>query len=318
MSEHDQEAVLASLMPSKNQFVMDLVAEAGIDVRPWAVKKDGAPVVHPRANPNYCYEWAFGGGSEPVAFCVPHNLLKVEAGNIVYEDNVREFGNSSKLKTLEQGSSSAFKSRVTTRASRSARFDQRIAAAFRNNAPLRVILLGGSIADTLEGDKSSVDARRVDESAWWVDEYDQATGRYRWVRGSRPLGKPANRVEDTGTIGNAEYVDQFSVNAPVKRVQITGEVIVRSQDIRRRVLRRAAGLCECCGRQGFATAGGGIYLETHHVVPLCEYGPDNEGNVVALCPDDHRRAHFGEERDALRSKLLAKLDAFSSSTLRSN
>ena len=52
---------------------------------------------------------------------------------------------------------------------------------------------------------------------------------------------------------------------------------------------------------------GTVFLETHHVVPLSEKGPDVEWNVVALCPNDHRRAHYGVDRVALRESLLAKL-----------
>jgi 5-methylcytosine-specific restriction protein A len=54
-------------------------------------------------------------------------------------------------------------------------------------------------------------------------------------------------------------------------------------------------------------AGGGVYLETHHVVPLSEKGVDHERNVVALCPNDHREAHHGERRNAIRTQLLAML-----------
>ncbi len=50
---------------------------------------------------------------------------------------------------------------------------------------------------------------------------------------------------------------------------------------------------------------GSLYLETHHVIPLGEGGPDDDANVVALCANDHRRAHFSEERAAIRKKLLA-------------
>ncbi|MFT2675409.1 HNH endonuclease, partial [Escherichia coli] len=64
------------------------------------------------------------------------------------------------------------------------------------------------------------------------------------------------------------------------------------------------GRCELCGVAGFATEAG-IYLETHHVIPLAENGPDHPSNVVALCANDHRRAHFAAERQAIREQLLA-------------
>ena len=52
---------------------------------------------------------------------------------------------------------------------------------------------------------------------------------------------------------------------------------------------------------------GSIYLETHHVFPLGELGPDIEWNVLAICPNDHRRAHYAEDRDQMRAKMVEKL-----------
>lgn len=59
-----------------------------------------------------------------------------------------------------------------------------------------------------------------------------------------------------------------------------------------------------CGRPGFEMARGTIYLETHHVVPLALGGPDADRNVVALCADDHRRAHFAVDSDEIANRLL--------------
>lgn len=66
---------------------------------------------------------------------------------------------------------------------------------------------------------------------------------------------------------------------------------------------RARGVCELCGTEGFRTAAGQVYLETHHVAPLSEGGLDQVSNVVALCPNDHRRAHHGSDRSDIRSRL---------------
>jgi 5-methylcytosine-specific restriction endonuclease McrA len=59
----------------------------------------------------------------------------------------------------------------------------------------------------------------------------------------------------------------------------------------------------------FDIATGSIYLETHHVVPLAENGPDHTSNVVAICPKDHRRAHYAAERDEIAIRLTAILDS---------
>lgn len=52
---------------------------------------------------------------------------------------------------------------------------------------------------------------------------------------------------------------------------------------------------------------GKIYLETHQVIPLSEDGPDKLSNVVALCANHHRQAHFGESRKKIRKALRDRL-----------
>jgi 5-methylcytosine-specific restriction protein A len=40
---------------------------------------------------------------------------------------------------------------------------------------------------------------------------------------------------------------------------------------------------------------------------LANQGPDTLENVIALCPNHHREAHFGIDRVHLEKKLTAKL-----------
>ena len=49
------------------------------------------------------------------------------------------------------------------------------------------------------------------------------------------------------------------------------------------------------------------YLESHHVIALANDGEDRLTNVIALCPNDHREAHFGERRDYIESRMILKL-----------
>jgi len=129
-----------------------------------------------------------------------------------------------------------------------------------------------------------------------VHAYDDASGRVRLVRGETPL------VSST-------FVDQFSVPEPVEKRQVSAARYPRSAEVRASVLRRSQGICEHCGTPGFKTVDGAIYLETHHVVALADGGADQEWNVVALCANDHRHAHYGERRDKVREELLEKLAA---------
>ena len=85
----------------------------------------------------------------------------------------------------------------------------------------------------------------------------------------------------------------------------TGLAYLRDRHLRNIALLRANGRCMLCKEQGFAMPGGGFYLETHHIVPLSEGGPDDSTNLVALCANHHREAHFGRSRLPMRQRLLA-------------
>ena len=66
---------------------------------------------------------------------------------------------------------------------------------------------------------------------------------------------------------------------------------------------RAKGRCELCGEHGFEMPDGRTYLETHHIDALGEGGLDTDANVAALCPNDHRQAHFSVKREDIRVAL---------------
>ena len=83
---------------------------------------------------------------------------------------------------------------------------------------------------------------------------------------------------------------------------------VRDQAVRQAVLARAKGICEFCGGRGFETRSGGAFLETHHVISLSQQGADKVTNVIALCPNDHRRAHFGSDWQRLQDQFLQILE----------
>jgi 5-methylcytosine-specific restriction protein A len=82
---------------------------------------------------------------------------------------------------------------------------------------------------------------------------------------------------------------------PVERKQA---IRYRSDAIRVYVLKRAEGACEGCGNQApFTTIAGRPYLEPHHIRRLSDGGPDHPQWVAALCPNCHRRSHYGFDRD---------------------
>ncbi|WP_051335372.1 HNH endonuclease [Methylocapsa acidiphila] len=74
------------------------------------------------------------------------------------------------------------------------------------------------------------------------------------------------------------------------------------------VLIAAGGTCEVCDLPApFKDASGEPFLEVHHVRPLAEGGPDQTDNAVAVCPNCHRRLHFGVDKETVRHATIAKV-----------
>lgn len=285
---------------------MDLVASAGIDVAPWRTKADGSPVRSPRANPHYCYEWSFGGGQQPTALCIWHKDLTLGEGGICCEDSLRQFALKLDLVAIEQRNPSHVKSRARDQAKRARNFDSLVQSAYRKGAPVRVILLVGEDkgAEQLGWDTSKVKYRSLDSASWYVHAYSDADGRFRLVR-------DVATVRSTQSVSAVQpaplYADQFSIPEQRQRVLVEASVLPRSPEVRKNVLRRSNGLCEHCGVPGFRMANGAVYLETHHVIPLADEGPDVEWNMLAICPNDHRRAHYAMERGTILAEMVEKL-----------
>ena len=79
----------------------------------------------------------------------------------------------------------------------------------------------------------------------------------------------------------------------------------RSPEIASYAKRRAAGVCQLCQKTApFKDKYGEPYLEAHHVNWLSRGGEDSIDNVVALCPNCHRKMHVIDDTKDVR-KLLA-------------
>ena len=75
------------------------------------------------------------------------------------------------------------------------------------------------------------------------------------------------------------------------------EVIVyeRNPDVVAEVLARAKGVCQACKKPApfLKKSNGKPYLEVHHINQLAEGGEDTVENAIAVCPNCHRKAHYG-------------------------
>jgi 5-methylcytosine-specific restriction enzyme A len=160
----------------------------------------------------------------------------------------------------------------------------------------RVVVLAGRRRDRDSPDQQSskVTKRLLDSMAWGVAAYDEQTGDFTLVRDL-----------------SSRLVDQFTVQAatdtPSETYTVTGQVYVRNPVVRQQALKRAGGKCEWCGEPGFQMADGSVFLETHHIRALSDGGPDVVTNVAALCPNHHREAHYGANRQAIYETLRHKI-----------
>lgn len=65
--------------------------------------------------------------------------------------------------------------------------------------------------------------------------------------------------------------------------------------------------CECCGKTTFLTIKDEAYLEYHHLLPFnIVDGPDHYINIFGICPDCHRRIHYGKEQS--KEEMYNKID----------
>lgn len=326
--------ILESLLPTSRAAVMDLVAEAGVDVSGWSRKQNGDIVANPRANPQYCYEWSFGRNDEPRVLCVWHKDLSIDDGQVVLAWNAKSLARRLDTIARDRFVAADVRSRAQSQCKRAAEFDFTVQRAWRLGKPVRVVLLteASKSESSLGSDTSKVDCRRLDSEVWMLRSYSDDDGSFVLVRGAAPgidapqptylSEQPAaetveireappagSPVPQRPAIPELVIVDQFDERQQPESRDVAGRVFVRAADVRQRVLQRSQGRCELCGAEGFRTAAGAIYLETHHVIPLSAGGPDLDFNVVALCANDHRRAHYALEAACLQAQLLTFLSA---------
>lgn len=301
---NDNRSLLEALKPTESPAVMDLVEQSGIDVTPWRFTSKGEPVERPKANPQYCYEWSFGSDKEPVAFCVWHEHLKCSDSEIYYEDNLRNLALKLESVRNDKRVPRDVRSRSVAQAKRARSFDSLIQSGFRLSKPIRVILLIGEDLgkEEIGWDSSKVKFRRLDSEPWQIVSYSLETGNFKFKRGySETLN------EEVTDSSSKQFVDQFEAPSEVGTSQTASKQYIRKKEVRLAALVRSNGFCELCGEQGFKVDDEKVYLETHHVIPLSEAGYDEIWNVVALCPNDHKKAHFSISKNEIRKELIEKL-----------
>lgn len=81
----------------------------------------------------------------------------------------------------------------------------------------------------------------------------------------------------------------------------------RSEVVKEYALRVADGVCQGCGDDApFLDSDGNPFLEVHHLYRRSDGGADQPDNVIALCPNCHRRVHHGQDGDEFNQQLIDK------------
>ena len=176
------------LKPTQRLLVMDLVAEAGLDVSDWANYAGR----HPASNPRYCYEWVFTQEGMPSVACLWFdNIERAPDGSLLQRLNLWQV--AKKHESLPGRSAVAKRARA---------MDMALQSAFGKQSPIRVIVVDGEQADLVaqSAQSSKVERRRLDPAAWTVAEYDWSTGDCLLVRGEATLIQTAGLQ---GIDGNA-------------------------------------------------------------------------------------------------------------------
>ncbi|MGH7978535.1 MAG: HNH endonuclease [Limisphaerales bacterium] len=261
---------LFELRPTQKLRVMDLVSEAGIDVSDWANFSSGKALA--ARNPKYCFEPSFVEPKKVLVVNLWFEKMRQQGQDIVTEWKIDDVSDERGRKNRD-----------------------RIKSAIRDGLPIRVIVLDGK----LKRKKSNVSARKLDPSIWGA-VYDGKTGVCKFTR-----GVPSN------VDFNESAVDDLAAPPEGNQFPDRGKGVVgfikRDAKVRAYVVKRAKGKCEHCGVRGFPTANGRFYVETHHIIALCDSGRDTVDNVIALCPQHHRQAHYGVDAVSLEAKFVARL-----------
>ena len=97
-------------------------------------------------------------------------------------------------------------------------------------------------------------------------------------------------------------------NVGKKKYKADSTVYYRDPYLKEMVKRIAKGTCQLCGNKApFYDKNNEPYLEEHHVIQLSDGGEDKMNNVVAICPNCHRKMHvLNDKNDVITLHKMAE------------
>jgi len=152
---------------------------------------------------------------------------------------------------------------------------------------------------------SEEDFLAISEALIKLDEKSNIAA-WKFINETIPREEIHRRLTALGPPDSLDAIDDIGTDTAARVISSTTRY-ARDPRIRAAVIHRAAGRCEFCGKLGFVCVSGERYLECHHIISLANDGADRMTNVIALCPNDHREAHFGERRESLEEEMIRKV-----------
>ena len=157
------------------------------------------------------------------------------------------------------------------------------------------------------------------ESHDWTDAPDERGNKRRAIRFRLvPVDRGGISVGEQGIEGASEEdlfvaarqnTGRASPAGSTSSTSGDGETYTWSELTKQFALRSADGVCQGCGEDApFMDTNGNPFLEVHHLHRLSDGGPDTPENVMALCPNCHRRRHRGRDGDEFNQRLIEKAD----------
>ena len=117
-------------------------------------------------------------------------------------------------------------------------------------------------------------------------------------------------IEQHAKTLSMEVLKHIAEKRSNKKTNVVKETVTHYRDpyIAEYAKRRANGICQLCSMPApFSDKNGEPYLESHHVEWLSKGGEDSIDNVVALCPNCHRKMHVVNDVDEVEKlKRIAK------------
>lgn len=311
-------ALAEKLRPVTCSRVYDTVAQAGISVEPW---HNLTGKITPPQNPNFCYRWAFEGNGKILLFLWHSEIVFGDTG-ADFIGNARQARNFWEERSNDQRIPS-LKRRFRNWSDSAQEMDSVLKLAKREAREVRVAIVHTKTPKSGEDERSSADYRELDPEPWHLVHYEMQDGSFHIRRGppssladskspadassvEPPLSVQMPEISEQGYgIGVADQFVGFEEPLQKEASTTTWE---RSALVRQRVLMRSGGCCEYCLAPGFKKFNGDVYLETHHIDPLSEGGADTVWNVIALCPNHHREAHYGCNSAGIKQILKGILE----------